>query len=94
MFHVYIIKSNTDKHYIGFTSNLTQRLAQHNRKHHGSTYGTNLVWEILISHPFPTKREAMHIEKLLKSFKNYRRAFEFLQQLKLSERSASGGEVL
>ncbi|MBI2416537.1 MAG: GIY-YIG nuclease family protein [Ignavibacteriales bacterium] len=40
MFIVYLLQSTKERHYIGFTSNLQQRLSQHNRKHHGSTYGT------------------------------------------------------
>jgi len=81
MYFVYILSSNTGKHYIGFTSNLEQRVSQHNRKHHGFTNQNYTTWTIEISKQFDSKSEAMILERRLKSFKNYRLALEYLRKL-------------
>jgi predicted GIY-YIG superfamily endonuclease len=46
---VNLLKSNKDRHYIGYTGNLKKRLCQHNCKHWGNTYGIKEDWEIIIS---------------------------------------------
>jgi len=48
-YFVYILRSDQKRHYIGYTSNLGQRIAQHNRSHKGFT-ATSEKWEILISY--------------------------------------------
>jgi putative endonuclease len=79
MFTVYLLQSNKNRHYIGFTSNLSQRISQHNHKHHGTTYGIGEVWEVVASKEFSSKEEAMTFELYLKSLKNWRKAFEALK---------------
>jgi putative endonuclease len=68
MFTVYVLHSVVhDKIYIGFTSNLSQRLLSHNEL---GTKGYTLryrPWELLFTEEFPTKKEAMQREKALKS---------------------------
>ena len=80
-FHVYVLESNKNRHYIGFTSNLPQRLSQHNRQHKGTTHGINEKWDCIISKQCCEKKEAMKLELHLKSFKNYRKAIEYLESL-------------
>jgi len=76
IYFVYILRSDKGRHYIGYTSNLPQRLSQHKRKHKGFT-GTKESWEILISHEMPDKASAMKLEKYLKSLKNSLKAIVF-----------------
>jgi predicted GIY-YIG superfamily endonuclease len=81
LFYVYVLESNKNRHYIGFTSNLPQRLAQHNRKHKGTTYGIDETWRFIITKEFSCKQEAMKTETYLKSLKNYRKAIEYLENM-------------
>ena len=70
MFKVYVLYSeNHKKIYIGFTSNLEQRLKSHNEL---ATKGYTLKfrpWNLVLQEEFETKREAMKREKQLKSSK-------------------------
>ncbi len=77
---VYILLSEKGRRYIGFTSNLSQRIAQHNRKHKGFT-ATSKLWQIEISKMSGSKKEAMELETYLKSLKNSKKALEYLQSV-------------
>ncbi|MFN0257466.1 GIY-YIG nuclease family protein [Pedobacter ureilyticus] len=70
MFTVYILYSKQfNKVYIGYTSNLEQRLLSHNVL---ATKGYTIKfrpWEILHTELFETKSEALKREKQLKSAK-------------------------
>jgi putative endonuclease len=70
MFKVYVLYSeNHKKIYIGFTSNLEQRLKSHNEL---ATKGYTVkfrLWNLVLQEEFETKREAMKREKQLKSSK-------------------------
>ena len=85
-YNVYILKSSRGRHYIGYTSNLSQRLDQHNRKHKGFT-GTTEFWEIDCYLELADKPEAMRVEKYLKSLKDYRLAKEFINNRSALEHS-------
>jgi len=78
MFQVYVLYSlSFNKIYIGYTSNLEQRLKSHNEL---STKGYTVryrPWEAIYSEEFETKREAMQREKQLKSAKGR----EFIWQI-------------
>ena len=69
MFVVYILHSRQfDKIYIGYTSNLEQRIKSHNEF---SKKGWNLKfrpWEVIHQEKFATKMEALKREKELKSY--------------------------
>ena len=92
VYYVYILQSSKDRHYIGYTSNLPQRISQHNRKHNGFTGIENEVWEILLTMGFPDKHAAMKMEQKLKSFKNSQKAIEFLKRILVqSTPTKSGG---
>ena len=68
MFKVYILYSETyNKIYIGFTSNLEERLLAHNQL---ATKGWTIKfrpWILLYTEDFETKADAMLREKQLKS---------------------------
>ena len=67
MFFVYVLRSKTSgRLYIGHTSDLTQRLGQHN---HGVTKSTKNrgPWELVHREEFGMRGEAMRRERFLKS---------------------------
>jgi putative endonuclease len=70
MFTVYVLYSDQfDKIYIGFTSDVEQRLLSHN---HLATKGWTIKfrpWRIVHTETFDTKKQAMQREKALKSAK-------------------------
>ena len=85
-YYVYILQSSKGRHYIGYTSNLPQRIAQHNRKHKGFT-GATESWILDCALEFRNKSEAMRIEKYLKSLKDYRLAEEYIKTHTVVEHS-------
>ncbi|MGC9364216.1 MAG: GIY-YIG nuclease family protein [Fidelibacterota bacterium] len=68
MFYTYIIRSKFDpiQTYIGYSSNLSQRVQYHNsgKCKHTAKY---LPWELIFYAAFNTKKKAMDFEKYLKS---------------------------
>lgn len=71
MFWVYVIKNENNKIYIGQTSDLSKRLKRHNnilinsKKSYTSKNKGN--WEVIYKEEFNTRKEALKIEKYLKS---------------------------
>ena len=73
MFSVYIIYSQKiDKYYIGFSSNVLDRLCKHNTNSKGFS-ATGRPWIIVYSETFNNKKDAMNREKQLKKWKNRER---------------------
>lgn len=72
MYFVYLIRSkiNSEKTYIGFTSNLEQRLQEHNS---GKSFHTTdfSPWHLVAYCYFDDKLKAMKFEKYLKSGSGY-----------------------
>jgi putative endonuclease len=69
MFFVYVLHNpSSGGHYTGFTSDLVQRLGQHNSGITKSTKNRG-PWELVHSEEFATRAEAMHRERFLKSGK-------------------------
>jgi putative endonuclease len=67
MYFVYVLENTaTNKHYTGFTADLTQRVGQHNSGVTKSTKNRG-KWVLLYSEEFTTRSEAMRRERLLKS---------------------------
>jgi putative endonuclease len=67
-FHVYVLFSPTfDKIYIGFTSNLENRLIAHNHPANKGWSRSFKPWELVYHESFATKPEAMKREKKLKT---------------------------
>ncbi len=67
MFHVYVLLSRTTRHHsVGHTSDLTQRLGQHN---HGITKSTKNrgPWEMVHREELKTRPEAVRREGFLKT---------------------------
>jgi len=67
---VYVLLNPQGKIYIGHTSNLARRLAQHNDPDDRGTLHTKRhsgPWRLIHQEPFPTRREAMRRERGLKS---------------------------
>jgi putative endonuclease len=68
VFQVYILWSETfKKSYVGFTSDLDQRLLSHN---HLATKGWTIrfkPWQLVVSFPCIDKKEAMCLEKFYKT---------------------------
>jgi len=68
MYYVYCIKSTkfTDKVYVGYTTNVEQRLATHNSG--GSIYTVkDRPWKLFLTMCFVDKNKALKFEKYLKS---------------------------
>ena len=67
MFHVYVIRSQTTKRlYTGYTTDLTQRVGQHNHAITRSTKNRG-PWILVYSESYTTRAEAMRRERFLKS---------------------------
>ena len=81
-YYVYILQSDKGRHYIGYTSNLDQRLSQHNRKHKGFTGKEENGWELVCFVEVNEKMKAIELEKKLKSFKNSAKAIIYLREHK------------
>ncbi|MCA9386925.1 GIY-YIG nuclease family protein [Candidatus Dojkabacteria bacterium] len=66
---VYIIKSDNGKYYIGYTSQLEERLVRHNqgRERYTKKY---LPWILVYTKNFDIKSDALKYEKYLKSLKS------------------------
>jgi len=73
MYTVYIIYSERiDKYYIGFSSNVQERLCKHNRNSKGFS-SSGRPWIMVYSEVFDNKKDAMAREIQLKSWKNRER---------------------
>jgi putative endonuclease len=72
MYCVYLIRSkiNSEKTYIGYTTNLEQRLQEHNsgKSFHTTDYRP---WQLITYICFDSKLKAMEFEKYLKSGSGY-----------------------
>jgi putative endonuclease len=83
MFLVYVLENETTlKHYTGYTSDLTQRVGQHN---HGVTKSTKNrgTWKLISHEEFTTRAEAMAREKFLKSGRGRQELKELLLKKRL-----------
>ena len=77
MFYVYVLRnSTTNKRYIGYTSNLEERIRRHNTNHAGFT-GQAGEWHVIYYEEYTSKSSALKREKFLKSGKGR----EFLNNL-------------
>ncbi|WP_396147161.1 GIY-YIG nuclease family protein [Flavobacterium sp.] len=78
-FFVYILFSSTkEKFYIGFTSDIEQRILCHNQKSKGFT-GNNNDWKIVYTETFSEKTEAIAREKQIKSWKSKSKIQELIK---------------
>ena len=75
-YSVYILKSYKGKYYVGATSNLDNRIKQHNKGKVKSTK-SNRPWMLIYAEPCSTLSEALKREKEIKNWKS-RKAIERL----------------
>jgi len=69
MFTVYILKSErTGKHYIGYASDMEDRLRKHNNGSNKSTR-SGVPWRVVYKELYRSKKEAWLREKQIKSYK-------------------------
>lgn len=67
MFSVYILRSVKDGSlYVGYTTNLTQRIATHNKGSVTSTQSKR-PWECIFTESYISKNDALRREKYLKT---------------------------
>jgi len=69
MFTIYIIRSEkTEKHYVGFTNNIDQRLKNYNS---GGTKSTKsgIPWNLIYKEEYESKTLAWKREQQIKKFK-------------------------
>lgn len=68
MKHVYLIRSVSDsgEHYVGMTSNLAERLKQHNAGKSPHT-SKHVPWKLVVAVQFADDAKAARFEKYLKS---------------------------
>jgi putative endonuclease len=83
MCYVYVLQNETSgRLYKGFTSNLVQRIGQHNAGISKSTKNRG-AWRLVYQEEFATRGEAMQREKFLKSGQGR----EFLKKILSDARS-------
>jgi putative endonuclease len=82
MYYTYILQSeSTGKYYIGYTSNLEDRIDQHNHPLNSKNKTTKRFqgpWKLVYSESFSTKTEAIQREKNIKSWKSKRSIQELI----------------
>ena len=67
MFIVYVLKSTiAEKHYVGFTENLSRRLIEHNSGKSKFTSGY-IPWKVIYTEEVPDRTQARAREKYLKT---------------------------
>ncbi len=72
MHHVYVIEAeSSDKRYIGYTTDLRQRLADHNR-HKNVSMSKESKWKLIYCETYVNKMDALGREKFLKSGSGWR----------------------
>jgi putative endonuclease len=77
-FFVYILFSpHKDKYYIGFTSDIENRIIRHNQKSKGFT-GTTNDWSIVYTETYSSKEEAVKRELQIKSWKSRKKIQELI----------------
>ena len=83
-FQVYILFSVLkNKYYIGFTSDLKERLIRHNQKSKGFTGSVN-DWKVVYTENYNTKEEAAKREIQIKSWKSRIKIEKLIQENKNS----------
>ena len=78
MHHVYVLKGDSGRHYLGMTAELERRLAQHRQEYTYTTrrLGGNL--QLVASKACSTREEAVTLERRLKAWKNTAKVIAYL----------------
>ena len=69
-YYVYLIRNQDNKIYTGFTTDLNNRISQHNSDTSGYTKGRG-PWELIWYAAFKERERALSFEKYLKSGSGY-----------------------
>ena len=81
MYHVYVLYSpKYEKIYIGYTSNIEQRLLSHNVLGKKGWTIKYRPWELVFTEEYAEKREAMNREKELKGANQRRQIWEMIRK--------------
>lgn len=69
MYYIYVLESlNSGRYYIGYTSNIEQRIGVHNKGKNKSTKSSR-PWKLIYKEEYGTQKDAIRREKELKSWK-------------------------
>ena len=86
-FYTYILfNSQSNLYYIGYTSDLSLRIQEHNRyKGHRTKYTKKVpgLWKLVYSEEFECKKEAMHREREIKTWKSRKMIIQLIEQSRL-----------
>ena len=64
MFYVYVLRNQSDKLYIGYSSDLKRRMQEHQRKHVPSTASGD--WKLVYYEAYLNEKDARYREQRLK----------------------------
>lgn len=78
--YVYILRGASGRHYIGQTSDLDARLAQHRSGHTHTTARLGGEIELVAAKSFESRAHALAEEKRLKSWKNPTKVIAYLSE--------------
>lgn len=67
-FHVYILKCSDGSYYIGHTSNLEQRIAEHNAGGYSIYTATRRPFSVVFIQTFATRDQAINMERRIKGW--------------------------
>jgi putative endonuclease len=79
VYTVYVLRGASGRHYIGQTSDLDLRLAQHRAGHTHTTKRLGGGIELIASRQFASRNEAVATERMLKAWKNPLKAIAYLR---------------
>ena len=65
MYYVYVLKSESNRHYVGYTADLKSRVRAHNAGENTSTKGSN--WMLIYYEAYASEKLARQREQVLKN---------------------------
>ena len=78
VYKVYILFSESkNRFYVGFTSNLEERIVRHNQRSKGFTGSVN-DWKVVYTELYNTKEEAHNRELQIKAWKSRKKIVELI----------------
>ena len=84
MYYVYVLKSSKGRLYVGYTSDLKRRIAEHNAGQ--SQYTRNDTWELIYYEAYRSEHDARDRERKYKQYgQSYRRLKERIKDSLISE---------
>lgn len=86
-FFTYILHNATiDRFYIGYTSNLDNRIREHNKQKHSTKFTRKQIgsWELKHSEEFDSRTDAIRREKEIKGWKSKVKIKDLIQSVEQS----------